>query len=256
MPAAEPDPVLRLLWRDPSAPPPVRRGPRQKVSLDEVVDAGIEVADAEGLEALSMRGLAGRLGLGAMSLYTYVPGRDELVVLMVDQVLGRTERPTHPVDVRRRLDQVATGAREEYLAHPWLLDVSGLRAWLGPHAAARYEWQLAALDGLGLDDVEMDQAVALLDGLASSSARAVHDVRAAERRSGLSELQWWEANAEALGEAMGERAGDFPLAARVGQAAGELYQAAQDPDRQFRFGLDRVLDGLLSHLDRTNADPS
>ncbi|MDO9455680.1 TetR/AcrR family transcriptional regulator C-terminal domain-containing protein [Nocardioides sp.] len=246
----DPDPMLPLLWRglvdQPAAAP--KRGPKQKVSVDEVVDAGVEVADTEGLAALSMRGLAQRLGLGAMSLYTYVPGRDELVVLMVDQVLGRGDRPTLPADVRRRLELVAETALADYLAHPWLLEVAGLRAWLGPHAADRYEWQLTAVDGLGLGDVEMDQTVALLDGIAATTARAVQEVRAAERRSGLTELQWWEANADALGEAMAGR--DYPLAGRVGQAAGELYQAATDPDRQFRFGLARIVDGLLVHLDR------
>jgi AcrR family transcriptional regulator len=244
------DPTLPLLWRstgDSTERATPRRGPKAKVSVDEVIDAGIEVADSEGLAALSMRGLAQRLGLGAMSLYTYVPGRDELVVLMVDQVFGRTVRPAHAQDVRRRLEQVAETSLAEYLAHPWLLELTGLRAFLGPHAAARYEWQLTAVDGLGLGDVEMDQTVVLLDGLAATAARSVHDVLAAERRSGLTELEWWEANAEALGEVMAGHS--FPLAGRVGQAAGELYQAAQDPERQFRFGLARVVDGLLAYLE-------
>ena len=89
----------------------------------------------------------------------------------------------------------------------------------------------------------MDQAVSLLDGVAATAVRAQHTVVAAERRSGLTELAWWEANAEPLQQAMGDR--EFPLAARVGQATGELYQAARDPERQFRFALDTVVDGLL-----------
>ena len=250
----EPDPTLRLLWRgaaEEAASPRRKRGPRAKVSLDRVIDEAIEVADGEGLASLSMRSLAQRLGLGAMTLYTYVPGRDELVVLMVDQVLGRTERPPHPDDLRRPLDGLAESARAELLAHAWLLEVGDLRAWLGPHAAERYEWQLGAVDGLGLDDVEMDQTVVLLDGFAATTARAVRDVKAAERRSGQTELEWWAANADALGEVMAGR--EFPLAARVGMAAGELYQAATDPDRQFRFGLDRIIDGLLAHLERSGS---
>lgn len=240
----DPDPVLPLLWRDPVAPPPVRRGPRQRVTLDEVLDAGIEIADAHGLDALSMRGLAKRLGLGAMSLYTYVPGRDELLMLMVDQALGRTARPALAEEPRGRLEAVAEASFAEYVAHPWLLEVDGLRAWLGPHAAERYEWQLTAVDVLGLSSVEMDQAVTLLNGIAATAVRARHDVVAAERRSGQTELEWWQANAEALREAIGDR--EFPLAARVGQAAGETYQAATDPDRQFRFALDRTIGGLIA----------
>ncbi|NPD06604.1 TetR family transcriptional regulator [Nocardioides sp. zg-1308] len=243
------DRALPLLWRGSGAEGAApRRGPRPKVSIDDVVDAGIEVADAAGLDTLSMRGLAQRLGIGAMTVYTYVPGRDELIVLMTDQVLGRTERPAHPDDTRRRLEAVAEAAYAEYSAHPWLLEVAGLRAWLGPHAADRYEWQLTAVEGLGLDDLEMDRTVALLDGCASSAVRARQEVRLAERSSGLTELQWWEANYELLGELMAGRS--YPLAGRVGTAAGEAYQAASDPEGQFRFSLDRIVDGLLVLLDR------
>lgn len=246
---AEPDRALPLLWRHAAPSQPGaggRRGPKQRLSVDEVVDAGIEVADRDGLTALSIRGLAEKLGLGTMSLYTYVPGRDELIVLMVDQVLGSTELPDLVGDVRRRIETVAQVQYAEYRAHPWLLEVGGLRAWLGPHSADRYEWQLSAVEGVGLGDVEMDQTVALLNGFAAASARAVHDVRRAERESGLTELEWWQANAQTLGELMAGR--DYPLAGRVGVAAGEEYQAASDPERQFRFGLDRIVDGLLAHL--------
>lgn len=238
------DPVLPLLWRAPGHPPPVRRGPKQKVSLDLVLDAAIELAESDGLAALSMRGLAHTLGLGAMTLYTYVPGRDELVVLMVDHVLGRTRRAAHSDNWRRRLESVAESAYAELSAHPWLLEVDGLRAWLGPHVAERYEWQLSAVDGLGLSDVEMDQSVLLLEGIAATAVRSRHAVVSAERRSGRTEMEWWEANAEAMAELVGDRR--FPLASRVGQSAGEVYHAATDPERQFRFALDRVVDGLLN----------
>lgn len=244
---SQPDRALPLLWRHASpAPEGPKRGPRQKVTVDEVVDAGIEVADREGLDAVSMRGLAQHLGLGAMTLYTYVPGRNELITLMVDQVLGRTALPEPPGDIRARLTAVAEVQYAEYTAHPWLLEVGGLRPWLGPHSADRYEWQLAAIDGLVLDDLEMDQTVALLNGHAAGAARARHAVRLAERESGMTEMEWWEANAETLGELMAGR--DYPIAARVGTAAGEAYQAASDPEREFDFGLARIVDGLMDHL--------
>lgn len=238
------DPVLPLLWRAPDHLPPVRRGPKPQVSLDAVLDAAIEIVEADGLVGLSMRGLAQTLGLGAMTLYTYVPGRDELVVLMVDHALGRSHRAPHSDDVRRRLESVAESAYAELSAHPWLLEVDGLRAWLGPHVAERYEWQLSAVNGLGLSDVEMDQSVVLLEGIAATAVRSRHAVVSAERRSGRTELEWWEANAEAMAELVGDRR--FPLASRIGQSTGEAYQAATDPERQFRFALDRVVDGLLA----------
>jgi AcrR family transcriptional regulator len=246
----DPDPSLRLLWRHvaPASDAPVRRGPKQRLSVDEVVDAAIEIADREGLAALSMRGLAQRLGLGAMTLYTYVPSRNDLIVLMVDQVLGRGKLPTLPDDLRGRLELIARTQYADVRAHLWLLEVSGLRPWLGPGSADRYEWQLSAVEGIGLDDIEMDQTVALLVGFATNIARAEHEVRLAERASGMSELEWWEANAETVGELMSQR--DYPIAGRVGSAAGEAYQAATDPGRELEFGLARIIDGLLAYLDR------
>lgn len=247
---ADPDPALRLLWRHAvPAEQTARRGPKQKLSVDQVVDAGIELADRDGLASLSMRGLAQHLGLGAMTLYSYVPGRNELIALMVDQAFGEAELPELPDDLRGRLELIARQQYDVCRRHPWLLEVSGLRPWLGPYASDRYEWQLSAVEGIGLDDLEMDQTVALLVGYASSIARALHEVQRAERESGLTELEWWEANADALGEVMQHRS--YPLAGRVGSAAGEAYQAASDPERELEFGLARIVDGLLVHLDRT-----
>ncbi|WP_374456182.1 TetR/AcrR family transcriptional regulator [Nocardioides sp.] len=245
----DPDPVLALLWRHaaPAAEAPTpRRGPRQRLSVDDVVDAAIELADRDSLPALSMRVLATHLGIGAMTLYTYVPNRTDLIVLMVDQVFGRRSLPPHGDDLRARLEAVARIQHQDCREHPWLLEVAGIRAWLGPHVADRYEWQLAAVEGIGLDDVEMDQTITLLASFGTSIARAEHAVRQAERESGMTDAQWWEANAGPLGEVMAGR--DYPLAGRVGSAAGEAYQAASDPGRELDFGLARIIDGVLALL--------
>ncbi|MFD6448214.1 TetR/AcrR family transcriptional regulator [Promicromonospora sp. NPDC060204] len=247
-----PDPVLRLLWRyDDGAPSAPRRGRKQRLSVDDVVDAGIRIADRDGLPGLSMRLLATELGLGAMSLYTYVPGRDELVVLMVDRALGRRELPAMPDDLRERMALVARFHYEECRQHPWLLEVSGLRAWVGPGASDLYEWQLSAIEGAGLDDIEMDQTVALLIGFAGNVARAQEAIRAEERASGMTQADWWAANADELGVVMAGR--EYPLAGRVGAAAGEAYQAATDPARELEFGLARILDGLVAHIEHKRA---
>ena len=254
----DPDPSLRLLWRHAAPPPegmPTRRGPKQKLTVDEIVDAAIDIADRDGLAALSMRGLAQRLGLGAMTLYSYVPGRDDLVVLMVDRVLGRTELPALPEGLRERMELVARTQYVDVRAHPWLLDVSGVRPWLGPAMADRYEWQLSAVEGVGLDDLEMDQTVSLLVGFATNIVRAEHEVQRAERESGMTELEWWEANAETLDELMAHHR-DYPIAGRVGTAVGEVYQAASDPARELEFGLARIIDGLMAYLESRPASRS
>lgn len=243
-----PDPVLRLLWHyDDGAPSGSRRGRKQRLSVDDVVDAAIRIADRDGLPGLSMRLLATELGLGAMSLYTYVPGRDELVVLMVDRVLGRRELPPMPDDLRDRMALIARVQYQDCHEHPWLLEVSGLRAWVGPGASDRYEWQLSGIEGVGLDDIEMDQTVALLNGFAGNVARAQQHMRQDERTSGLTQAEWWAANADELDVVMAGR--EYPLAGRVGATTGEAYQAATDPAREMEFGLARILDGLISYIE-------
>lgn len=246
---ADPDPVLRLLWRHvlPATDPAPRRGPRPKVSVDEVVDAAVELADTEGLGALSMRSLAQRLGIGAMSVYGYVANRNDLVVLMVDQVLGEATLPPMAGDLRARLRLVAENQLADCRAHPWLLDVTGVRPWLGPNVADRYEWQLSAVERVGLPDVEMDQTVTLVVGFATNIARAEHAVTLAERESGQTDLEWWEANSAELGTVMAHR--DYPIAGRVGSAAGEAYQAGTDPQLERQFGLERILDGIEAYVE-------
>lgn len=246
---AQPDPSLRLLWRHRSEAgeaPKTRRGPKQKVSVDEVVDAAIDLADAEGLGAVTMRALAQRFGLGAMTLYTYIPSRDALLVLMADRAVGRTEVPQLPEDPRERLELVARVQHDELRAHPWLLEVQDVRPWLGPNMSDRYEWQLQAVDGLGLTDLEMDQTVAVLIGFAGNIARSELMKRRAEQVTGMTEAEWWEANYETLNEVMAGT--HYPLANRVGSAAGEAYQAATDPARELDYGLARIIDGILAHV--------
>jgi len=248
----EPDPLLRLLWRhqlpddQPRAAP--RRGRRQQLSVDQVVATAIDLADHLGLAKLSMRTLAERLGLGTMSLYTYLPGRDELLVLMVDQVWTTSDRPALPDDLRARWELLARTEYADLRAHPWILEADEGRPWLGPGAVGRYEWQLSALDGLGLDDIEMDQTVTLLTGFAASIVRGEQRLRRSEQASGMTEAQWWEANAAELARVTAGH--EHPLADRVGSAAGAAYQAATDPARQLDFGLARIVDGLLAHIGR------
>jgi len=250
---AEPDPVLPLLWRHVvgAEEPAPRRGPRQRLTLDHVLDVAIELADTEGLAAVSMRVLAKRLGIAAMSLYTYVANRNDLVVLMVDHVYGRRVLPPMTGSLRERLRLVAEAQLADGREHPWLLDVTGVRPWLGPGVGDRYEWQLSAVEGVDLDDVEMDQTVTLVAGFAANVARSEHAVRAAEKESGATDLEWWEANAGPLGEFTAHR--DYPLAGRVGQAAGEAYQAGTDPGRELAFGLERILDGIEVYIASTAA---
>jgi AcrR family transcriptional regulator len=244
--AGDPDRTLQLLWRDPAAIP--KRGPRQGLSIDAVVDAATNLADAEGLDGVTMRRVAQVLGVAPMTLYTYVPGKAELLDLMLDAAYARMPRTdTSGRPWRDRLVVVAEENRALFRAHPWAAAVSTSRPPLGPGQMTKYEHELSALDGLGLDDVEIDDSLTYLLAFVQSCARAAADVRAA--REDMDDQQWWEANEPLLSRVFDERA--YPTAARVGSAAGAAHGAAYDPDHAYEFGLRRVLDGLAVLVDRS-----
>lgn len=238
------DPVrsLALLWRTQDGPSSGRRG-RSDLGVDRIVRAGIEIADADGIAALSMRKVADHLGVGTMSLYTYVPGKAELIDVMLDTAYGETARP-EPVATGWR-EQVSRIARENwalYHRHPWMLQVAAGRAVLGPNAIAKYDYELTALTGLGLTDVEVDAALSLVLGHAEAAARRAVEMTLVEQRSGMTDEQWWRAHAPLLGQLMDPQR--YPTASRIGSAAGEAHGSAQDPEHAFEFGLQRILDGI------------
>jgi AcrR family transcriptional regulator len=238
----DPARTLALLWRRGAADAaPARRGRRPGLTVDVVVDAATALADAEGIDALSMRRLAHSLGVVPMTLYTYAPGRAELFDLMLDKAyleMERTDTAGRPW--RERLTAVAAENRALYARHPWALTASPARPPLGPGQMAKYEHELRAFDGCGLGDVDRDAALAFLLGFVQSAAQADAAVRGARKE--MSDEQWWAATEPVLTELMDASA--YPTAVRIGAAAGEALRAAYDPGRAYAFGLARVLDGL------------
>ena len=233
--------LLELLWgiHDEAGP---RRGPRPALTVGEIVEAAIGIADRDGIEAVTMRRLAQSLGVGPMALYTYVPGKAELLDLMLDRAYADMPHGSWPEAWRERLTAVARENRALYEAHPWAATLSPARPPLGPGLMAKYERELQAFEGLGLDDLELDAALTFLLDFARSSAVAFHHAQAARRESGVTDEQWWAANAPLLERILDP--GAYPTAARVGTAAGTAHGGAYAPDHAWRFGLERVLDGL------------
>ncbi|WP_168706003.1 TetR/AcrR family transcriptional regulator [Gordonia paraffinivorans] len=235
--------LVRLLWRSgPEADARPRRGPKQRVSVDEIVDTAVDLADRNGLDAVSMRALATALGIGPMSLYTYVPSRDVLVALMIDRVAADHPMPEPATTPAESLAAIARALRDELLAHPWLLDAPPWRHVLGPNWLARYERQLEALESADIPDLDRDRILSVLTSFVVGNAREAVSARTAPSRSGMSDAEWWEAVAPELDAVIPD--GAYPLANRVGSAAGELYQAPGAPAEVFEFGLARLLDGL------------
>jgi AcrR family transcriptional regulator len=213
----DPGRTVELLWR---GAPPRRRGPAPKLSVPSVTAAAIEVADSKGLGALTMRALATHLGLAsAMALYTYVPGKGELIDLIVDAAFSGFALEGTGVKA------VADANRALYRRHPWLLEIALDRPPLGPGQLRKYELELRALEPLGLDDTELDLAVTLI----------VSHARAHARDAASDDAAWWEKAGPKLAEYVDPA--DYPLADRVGTAQGEAQGRAYDPDRAYDFGV-------------------
>ncbi|HEU4946413.1 MAG TPA: TetR/AcrR family transcriptional regulator [Kribbella sp.] len=241
--AGDPAKSLELLW---GLQTPPTRGPKPALTVSRIVASAIAIADAEGLPAMSMRRVADELGVGAMTLYRYVPGKSELLDVMLDTVYGELPRRQLDGDWRAKLDIVARENRELYLRHPWLLQVATSRPPLGPHLMAKYEYELSAVEGIGLTDVEMDAVVALVNGYVHGAVRSAIEAKHVIQSSGITDEQWWRAH-EPLLQKIGDAA-RFPLASRVGTAVGIEFNAAYDSDHGFEFGLARVLDGVAALL--------
>lgn len=238
----DPARTLELLWRRPDGDRP-RRGPRPGLTVDDVVAAAVSLADAGGLDGLSMRTVARALQVSPMTLYTYVPGKAELLDLMLDEVYRRMPRPPWPdVGWRTRLQAVADSNLDLVRAHPWVASVGTARPPLGPGQMAKYEHELTALDGAGLDDVAVDDCLACLLTFVHGAARAEVQARASASASAMDDAQWWAVNEPLLRRVFDASA--YPTAARVGAAAGAAHGSAYSPGHAWTFGLARVLDGI------------
>jgi AcrR family transcriptional regulator len=232
--------ALDLLWGTGQRP---RRGPRPSLSLQRIVTEAIELADAQGLANLSMQHLAERLGCAKMALYRYVPGKAELVALMVDASLGdppqmtqteQAEQPAAPGEQQWRsvLRLWAKTIFGRYRAHPWVIEATAAVRPTGPREMAWLEIGLAALAGTGLTGPERLDAVVLLNG---------HVRNLAQVTSGGGENL--EAGiASQVGAVLAANQDRYP----------QVLAAFSDPaspagrNNALNFGIDRILDGLAA----------
>jgi len=151
--------------------PGPRRGRPPRYDRDAVVAAGVALADAEGLAAVTMRAVAGRLGAGVMSLYSYVPDKPALVQAMVEQVSAELALPVLTGDWRADLAASARAQRAMMLRHPWLIEALTHRQPPGPGTLAYLEHVLAALEPTGLPGGEGLLVASLLTGFVLNAVR-------------------------------------------------------------------------------------
>jgi AcrR family transcriptional regulator len=221
------------------------RGPKPIHSRRDVAAAGIRIADAEGLGAVSMRRIAAELDTGTSSLYRYVSKKDDVLELMGDEVMGELRGTTLSGDWRADLHTIARLLREAALRHTWLPSLSSGRANHGPNSLWWMELSLSAFDGMDLDTDEMLANLGTLSAFVLGHVLGELGDQEAARRSGLTHEQWMEQQGEYGPTIM--NSGLYPRFTRVIIEA-ETPHAADRQDRGFEAGLERVLDGLAAHL--------
>jgi AcrR family transcriptional regulator len=236
------EPTKTVIWLRPERS---GRGPAPSLNRAEIATAAIALADAQGIEAVSMRGLAAALGVGATSLYRYVESKDELVDLMVDAVMGGAPPLRPSGEWRADMRAFAGIIRTTMLAHPWFVVSAAGRPRLGPNTATRLEEVLAAIDGLGHSIDDMLLVVGTIDAFVRGSV--IEDLADAEalRRSGLDQEQWMRSQAPYIESLISS--GDHPLLARVITEASSPGHPDGN-DRAFSRGLERLLDGLAAMI--------
>ncbi|MEU3271164.1 TetR/AcrR family transcriptional regulator C-terminal domain-containing protein [Saccharomonospora sp. NPDC006951] len=223
-----------LVWERPE--PPDRPTP-VPLSRERIVHAAIGLADADGLDAVSLRKVAAALGAGPMRLYGYIATKEELLDLMVDAVYAEI-RPAGD-GWRAVLLSLAEGIRLAAHRHEWFADLIGGRPQLGPDTLAAGEAVLAGMGGAGLDIVV--PAVAAVNAYVIGAVRREITERRAERVSGMDKEQWQLAFGPYLERTFAT--GRFPALASVVRDGPHL-----DADQTFRSGLDFVLDGIEARI--------
>ncbi|GEL26377.1 TetR family transcriptional regulator [Pseudonocardia sulfidoxydans NBRC 16205] len=224
---------MDVVW---DRPEPTGRAALTPLSRAAIVAAAIALADAGGLDAVSLRKVGAALDAGPMRLYGYVATKDELLDLMVDEVHTEIHIPAH-TDWRAALGAWAHRTRAAALRHEWLVDLLGGRPALGPHALAVGEAVLAAAATRFPDIDDARRAVTTLRAYVNGAIRTEVGELRATRTSGLDTRDWQATNGPYLMRVLAE--GNHPHVARLVADGTD-----DDPATAFATGLDIVLTGI------------
>ena len=237
--AAEP------IW---ARPEPGTRRPRH--TRAQIAETALAIADAEGIEAVSMRRVANELGAGTMTLYHYVRSKHDLVALMEDAVMAELLVPGDelPGGWREALTAIARRTRQTFIRHPWAIGgMSG--SGMSPHAMHHFEQSLAAVAGTGLGPEARLELIAMVDDYVAGFALKT------DLEPGLESVP--PAAAEAVAAYIDEQlaTGAYPHT-RALLGDGDRFKAltgmaaASSDDERFERGLARLLDGVAMELER------
>ena len=251
-----PDPELprgvALAWGIAANP---QRGPKRELSIERIVDAAIEIADAEGLGAVSISRVAASLGFTTMSLYRYVTSKDDLILLMQE---AASAVPVPDDTVQRTWREGITawvlGMRAAYREHPWLVDIPISGAPITPNSLTIVDWFLREVRDLPLSDGEKMSALLLVTSYTRATSSQERDLGAAAAASDPADVTG-ENFFEALSELVTPER--FPYLSPLLTAGGYVAEpgtGSVDTDEDFEFGLRRILDGIEHHLERVESD--
>ncbi|GAB2996022.1 TetR/AcrR family transcriptional regulator C-terminal domain-containing protein [Streptomyces pseudoechinosporeus] len=225
-------------------------GPTPVYSRAKITEAAVRIADAEGLEAATMRRIAAEIGAGVMSLYRYVPSREDLVELMADQVMGEIDVTAMPSgDWRADLTRYADGLRTMWMRHPWIATVQRSLPSFGPNQLLLVERLMGVLDAFVSIDENLG-LVALLNSHVESTVREEISTAREVRRSGLSESEWMARSYPYIDRLV--KSGEYPIFTKIVMEARQPHLSRED---QFRHGLQRVLDCIAAALPSTAESP-
>ncbi|QAY74475.1 TetR/AcrR family transcriptional regulator [Agromyces protaetiae] len=243
---AAPEPELprgvALAWGVAANP---QRGPKRELSIERIVEAAVEIADAEGLGAVSMARVAQSLGYTTMSLYRYVSAKDDLLTLMQEIGTGLPPEPSPDLaagDWRGRLRELSRAQVEHYLAHPWLLDIPIEGTPVTPNNLAWMDAMLDALADVPVDEFERVAIMLLFTGQMrwrGTIERAYADAASA---AGVDPQAIDDARDALLDTLV--TAQEFP-AVRRAIDAGVFRDETGDP---LEFGFERLLDGVAGYV--------
>jgi AcrR family transcriptional regulator len=197
---------VRRLWRRRgTVPPGPRRGPRPQLDLEEILDAAIAIADADGLDAVSTRAVAARFDKTAMALYPYVGTKEHLLALMRDHAsaMPAWEDPAGLADALRAW---ALALFEVYVAHPWLAERPWAEASQGPNEHDWLERLVGILEAGGVPPTSRPVAVTMV----YATVRACAETSAAYRRIGPRGVAEWRAHADAVGRLIPDLCERYP----------------------------------------------
>ena len=225
--------------------PRERRGRARATELSraDIVRAALEVADEQGHEAVSMRNVARRLGAGAMTLYSYVESKDDLLDLMFDEIMGELLIPEPlPDGWREALGAIARRTREVWLRHPWMAS-AGQRSSFGPNSMRHVEQSIAAIADLGLGTHESFLVLGAVDDytLGFTMRQVVQQTALGSDEPSAVE---WRAAMERYWEDM-IATGDFPHLQAIAASDWEVAT-----DVRFEQGLAWMLDGIAARHER------